>query len=128
MTASPATSLPRRTSVAIPIRGFEGAKSRLGAVLDAEERRELVERLLARVVGAALATPGVTEVLVVSPDPEVLAVASLAGARPILQVSRGLNPSLHEARDDATGERLLIVPGDLPGATHATLADSARCR
>ena len=32
-------------------------------------------------VAAALATPGVTEVVVVSPDPEVLAVAEAAGAR-----------------------------------------------
>ena len=120
--AAPPDPSSRSTSVAIPVRSFEGAKSRLGAVLDAEERRELVARLLRRVVAAALATAGVTEVIVVSPDPEVLAVAVAAGARPVQQLSRGLNPALQEARAAATGARLLIVPGDLPVATPAALA------
>ena len=74
-----------------------------------------MERLLRRTIAAALATAGVSEVLVVSPDPEVLEVAAAAGARPVAQASRGLNPALHEARAAATGERLLIVPGDIPG-------------
>jgi len=110
------------TAVVIPVRTFEGAKSRLGAVLDAEERRDLVERLLRRTVAAALATPGVTEVLVVSPDPEVLAVASAAGAVPLLQLSRGLNPALQEARAAIRADRILVVPGDIPAVTAGDLA------
>ena len=110
------------TAVVIPVRTFEGAKSRLGAVLDAEERRDLVERLLQRTVAAALATPGVTEVLVVSPDPEVLAVASAAGAVPLLQLSRGLNPALQEARAAIRADRILVVPGDIPAVTAGDLA------
>jgi len=113
---------PRATTVAIPVRAFDGAKSRLGAVLDAEERHDLVERLMRRAIAAALATDGVTEVVVVSPDPEVLGVAAAAGARPVEQRSRGLNLSLQEARDAATGERLLIVPADLPGVTPDALS------
>jgi 2-phospho-L-lactate/phosphoenolpyruvate guanylyltransferase len=112
----------RPTTVAIPVRSFDGAKSRLGEVLDAEERHDLVERLLRRTIAAALATPGVAEVLVVSPDPDVLAVAAAAGGRPVQQRSRGLNPSLHEAREAATGERFLVVPADLPGVTTQALA------
>jgi 2-phospho-L-lactate guanylyltransferase len=111
----------RPTTVAIPVRAFEGAKSRLGAVLDAEERRDLVDRMLRRTVAAALATEGVIEVLVVSPDPDGLGVAASAGARPVTQLSRGLNPALHEARAVATGERLLIVPADIPGVSSAAL-------
>jgi len=117
-----AASLPRSTSVVIPVRAFEGAKSRLGAVLDAEERRELVERLLRRALSAALATGGVLEVIVVSPDPEVLGLAAAAGARPVEQRTRGLNPALHEARAAAAGDRLLIVAGDLPGITPEAIA------
>jgi 2-phospho-L-lactate/phosphoenolpyruvate guanylyltransferase len=112
----------RATTVAIPVRAFDGAKSRLGAVLDAEERHDLVERLMRRAISAALATDGVSEVIVVSPDPEVLGVAAAAGARPVEQRSRGLNPSLQEARDAATGDRLLIVPADLPGVTPDALS------
>ncbi len=118
---SPAPRAHRTTTVAIPVRSFEGAKSRLGAVLDAEERRDLVERLLGRAIGAALATSSVVEVIVVSPDPEVLGVAAAAGARTVEQRSRGLNPALQEARAAATGERLLVVPADLPGVTPEAL-------
>ncbi len=114
--------VPRPTAVAIPVHGFEGAKSRLGAVLDAEERRDLVVRLLRRAVEASLATTGVIEVLVVSPDPDVLAVARDAGARALQQRSRGLNPALHEARAAIErGARLLVVPSDLPAVSPATL-------
>ncbi len=114
--------IPTGTAVVIPVRTFEGAKSRLGAVLDAEERRDLVERLLRRTVAAALATPGVTDVVVVSPDPDVLAVASAAGARPLLQRSRGLNPALQEARASVRAQRLLVLPADLPAVTAGDLA------
>lgn len=113
---------PVSTAVVIPVRTFEGAKSRLGAVLDAEERRDLVERLLRRTVAAALATPGVVDVLVVSPDPEVLAVARAAGARSLDQRSRGLNPALQEARAAIDTGRLLVLPADLPAVTAHDLA------
>ncbi|MCJ7710977.1 MAG: 2-phospho-L-lactate guanylyltransferase, partial [Chloroflexi bacterium] len=110
------------TAVVIPVRTFEGAKSRLGAVLDAEERRDLVERLLIRTVAAALATPGVVDVLVVSPDPEVLAVASAAGARSLTQRSRGLNPALQEARAAVEADRILVLPADLPTVIPSDIA------
>jgi 2-phospho-L-lactate guanylyltransferase len=100
----------------VPIRGLEGAKTRLGEVLDPEERRDLVERLLVRTVGAALATPGVAEVLVVSDDPEALAVAAVAGARGLRQTGAGLNGALGEARADAVARgagAILILPADL---------------
>jgi 2-phospho-L-lactate/phosphoenolpyruvate guanylyltransferase len=126
--ATPATStpvtpaLPRRADVVVPVRALEGGKSRLGAVLDPEERRDLVVRLLRRIVREALATPGVAEVLVISPDADALAEARGAGARPVLQTSRGLNPALVEARDAATAPRMLVVPGDLSAVTAADLA------
>ncbi|MHB8892284.1 MAG: 2-phospho-L-lactate guanylyltransferase [Candidatus Limnocylindrales bacterium] len=113
---------PVATVVVIPVRTFEGAKSRLGDVLDAEERRDLVERLLRRTVAAALATPGVAEVVVVSPDPEVLEVAAAAGARPLVQLSRGLNPALQEARAAISADRLLVLPADLPAVTPGDVA------
>jgi len=107
----------------IPVRSFEGAKSRLGAVLDAEERRDLVARLLRRTIAASSSTPGVDSVIVVSPDPEVLELARAAGAHPLLQRSRGLNPALQEARLAAlSAARLLIVPGDLPSVSPAALS------
>jgi 2-phospho-L-lactate guanylyltransferase len=114
-----------QTVVVIPVRALEGAKSRLGAVLDAEERRELVDRLLRGTVAAALATPGVTRVIVVSPDPEVIAVGESVGATGVRQGSAGLNPGIVEARDSAPAagaQRMLVLPGDLPGITPADIA------
>ncbi len=113
----------RATAVVVPVRALEGAKSRLGEVLDAEERRELVELLLRRTLDAARGVPGVSVVAVVSPDLAALAVARSAGAEPIVQHSLGLNAGLVEARATLAGraDRMLIVPADLPMITAADL-------
>jgi 2-phospho-L-lactate guanylyltransferase len=109
----------------IPIRGLEGAKARLGEALDAEERRALVERLLASTVAAALETPGVVAVAVVSPDAEALDLAERLGAHGLPQGGGGLNEGLAEARawaEEAGADAVLVVPGDLPAVTGAELA------
>src|SRR5687767_2491007 len=98
-TAAP-TAAPPRVVAIIPIGGLEGAKSRLGGTLDAEERRDLVDDLFHRTVRAALDTPGIAETLVISPDREALEQASFLGARTLRQRSQGLNQGLAEARDD----------------------------
>jgi len=107
----------RRVVAVVPVGTLDGAKSRLGETLDAEERRDLATRLLARTLEAALATPGIDEVLVVTPDDEVRQLAARAGARPIRQQSQGLNVGLRQARDEVLasgGVALLVVPIDLP--------------
>jgi 2-phospho-L-lactate/phosphoenolpyruvate guanylyltransferase len=120
---APTDDGPRRTTtVVIPVRALEGAKSRLGLVLDAEERRELVERLLRRTVAAALGTPGVARVVVVSPDPDVLAIGDGEGADGVRQRSAGLNPGIVEAREARDDDRILVLPGDLPTITPADVA------
>jgi 2-phospho-L-lactate/phosphoenolpyruvate guanylyltransferase len=110
----------------IPIGALVGAKSRLGGTLDAEERRDLVDRMLDRTVRAVLVTPGIDETLVVSPDLEALAVATALGARTLLQRSQGLNRGLREARDDALAggaDAIVVVPIDLPLVSPAALAE-----
>src|SRR5207247_2535183 len=84
----------------IPVGTLDGAKSRLGETLDAEERRDLATRLLSRTLGAVLATRGLDDVLVVTPDDEVRQLAARAGARPIRQRSQGLNAGLRQAREE----------------------------
>jgi 2-phospho-L-lactate guanylyltransferase len=118
--ASPA---PRIVAV-VPVGALEGAKSRLGGTLDAEERRELAIDMLDRTVRAALDTQGIDETLVVSPDREVLTRAASAGARTLLQRSQGLNRGLREAGDDAIAggaDAIVIVPIDLPLVSSAAL-------
>jgi 2-phospho-L-lactate/phosphoenolpyruvate guanylyltransferase len=108
---------PNRIVAIVPIGALEGAKSRLGGTLDAEERRDLVSGMIGRTVEAALATPGVAEVLVVSPDREARSAAAGLGARTIRQRSQGLNRGLSEARDDAIAggaDAIVVLPIDLP--------------
>jgi LPPG:FO 2-phospho-L-lactate transferase len=105
-----------RLIAVVPIRALEGAKSRLGEALDAEERRDLVTALLLRTVRAALATPGVTEVIVVSADPAALRLAGEAGASTVLQREGELNEGLEAARREALARgatALVVLPADL---------------
>lgn len=118
----------------IPVGALDGAKSRLGEVLDAEERHDLVLRLAEATIRSAVATPGIAETLVITPDDTVRELAREAGARPIRQRSHGLNAGLREARGEAVAAgatAVLILPIDLPqvspaaiGAVLDTLADS----
>ena len=78
----------------IPVGTLEGAKTRLADTLDAEERHDLVEDLLARTVASALAVARLDDVLVISPDPEVLTRAAEIGARTLRQRTSGLNAGL----------------------------------
>lgn len=108
----------------IPIAALDGAKSRLGEVLDAEERQDLVLRLAGATIRASMATVGITETLVVTPDDTIRALALEAGARPLRQRSRGLNAGLREARAEALAAgatAVLILPIDLPRVSPAAL-------
>jgi 2-phospho-L-lactate guanylyltransferase len=109
-----------RIAAIIPVGTLEGAKTRLGGTLDAEERQDLVEGLLARTVVAALAVDRLDDVLVISPDRDVLARAAELGARTLRQRSKGLNNGLREARADVVAggaEALVVLPIDLPFVT-----------
>jgi 2-phospho-L-lactate guanylyltransferase len=108
---------PERLAAIIPVGTLAGAKTRLGETLDAEERQDLVVRLLARTVTTTLAVERLDDVLVVSPDREVLRCAAELGARTLRQRSRGLNVGLREARDDGVAggaTAILVLPIDLP--------------
>jgi 2-phospho-L-lactate guanylyltransferase len=118
----PDPSLSAHASVVaiIPVGSLEGAKSRLGAVLDAEERLDLTIRLTRATIAAAVAAQRVDEVLVITPDDRVREIADELGARPILQRDRGLNHGLTAARDEAMAggaTAILILPIDLPEVT-----------
>jgi 2-phospho-L-lactate guanylyltransferase len=109
--------LTTRVVAVVPVRALESAKSRLGEVLDAEERRDLVARLLDRTVAAARDARRIDEVIVVSPDPATLAAAAAAGARPLHQRGGGLNAAIDQACDVAVADgyrALVVLPGDLP--------------
>jgi 2-phospho-L-lactate guanylyltransferase len=135
MAAMEAPGQPR-VVVIVPVSTLDGAKSRLGDTLDAEERRDLVTRMIRRTVEAAVGTPGIAETIVVTPDDEVRGLALAAGGRPIRQESQGLNRGLRQAREEAVAggaDAVLVLPIDLPmvstsaiAAVLAPLEDAAR--
>jgi 2-phospho-L-lactate guanylyltransferase len=143
MTGQLAARLPgadlRRLVAIIPVRALEGAKSRLGGSLDAEERQDLVRLLLRRTIRAAGQVPEIKSVLVVSPDPAILELAVRDGATPLQQLGEGLNEGLGEAAARAIADgasAILVLAADLPSisgssigeivATAAAAASSAR--
>ena len=109
----------------VPIGTLDGAKSRLGETLDAEERRDLVTRLIRRTIEATTSTPEIDETIVVTPDDEVLRLALELGAQPVRQRGQGLNQGLREGRSEAQAagaDALLVLPIDLPLVSHAVLS------
>jgi 2-phospho-L-lactate guanylyltransferase len=113
-----------RVVAIVPVGTLDGAKSRLGEVLDAEERHDLVTRLTRRTIAAAVAARSITETLVITPDDAVRALALEAGARPMRQRSQGLNDGLREAREEAVAagaDAVLVLPVDLPRITPAAI-------
>jgi len=120
----PAQPATRRVVAIVPVGTLDGAKSRLGAVLDAEERLELTKLLARRTIGAAIAARGVTETIVVTPDDAVRDLASELGARALRQRDGGLNRGIDAARDEATAsgaDAIVILPIDLPDITSAAI-------
>jgi 2-phospho-L-lactate/phosphoenolpyruvate guanylyltransferase len=117
---------PRGPVVAIvPVGTLAGSKSRLGAVLDAEEREELSLRLARTTIAAVVATPGIDETIVVTPDDTVRGLADELGARPLRQRAGGLNQGIDAARDEAVAagaSAILILPIDLPEVSIEAIA------
>jgi 2-phospho-L-lactate guanylyltransferase len=120
----------------VPVGTLIGAKSRLGAVLDAEERLELTILLARRTIAAAIGADGIDETIVVTPDDAVRDLASDMGARALRQRDGGLNRGITIARDEAVAagaDAIIILPIDLPDvspeaieAVLAPLADPRR--
>jgi 2-phospho-L-lactate/phosphoenolpyruvate guanylyltransferase len=131
-----ASRVSERVVAIVPVGSLDGAKSRLGAVLDAEERYDLTLRLARGTIAAAVGASRVNEVLVITPDDTVRQLALELGARPILQRDSGLNRGIVAARAEAVADgasAVVILPIDLPAITSsavdavvAELDDAAR--
>lgn len=100
--------------IVIPCKRFAAGKARLSPVLTRTERESLCRDLFRRTVRAALKAAGAGNVAVVSADAEVLALASLLGARPLAENGQGLNAAIHGAN-----ALLMALRGPLPGEPDA---------
>jgi 2-phospho-L-lactate guanylyltransferase len=126
--AAAAAAAPTRVIAIVPVGAVDGAKSRLGAVLDAEERLDLTMRMARSTIAAAVAARRVDEVFVITPDDAIRTLAVELGARPLLQRGRGLNHGLLTAREEAAAagaNAILILPIDLPDVSPTAIDEVA---
>ena len=104
----------------VPVKPIIIGKSRLGSVLTSDERARLNRMLLERTLEVIKDSPAIEGTLVVSRDPEVLAIAREFGARTVLehgQTQTDLNLALLRATAVAKAfeiNAILVLPADLP--------------
>ena len=102
----------------VPVKPLRRGKSRLAETLSEDERAELNVQLLAHTLETLKKTPAVEEVLVISRDPKVMAIAHDHKARTIMEDgSADLNTALKRATAVAkmyTTNGVLVLPADLP--------------
>lgn len=108
------------TIALIPVKRLEQSKSRLFSTLADGERQALTLAMLEDLIEALAASGAVSRIAVTTPDETVAARARAAGAEVVMRPEPGLNAALEDAierLDPAPDEALLVVLGDVAGAT-----------
>jgi len=102
----------------VPVKPLRRGKSRLAGALSDEQRTDLNRQLLANTVDTLSAMEEIEHVLVISRDPEALALAREHGARTVQEDGA---PLLNVALTRATviaqtfaAQGVLVLPADLP--------------
>ena len=105
----------------VPVKPLRRGKSRLAGILSEEERTELNRSLLQNTLKTFANLREVEEVLVISRDPQALAIARQYGARTVREDGQ---PELNTALKRATvvaqvyaTRGVLVLPADLPLVT-----------
>ncbi|MGQ0603634.1 MAG: 2-phospho-L-lactate guanylyltransferase [Anaerolineales bacterium] len=102
----------------VPVKPFQGAKSRLAAVLPPSEREILSKGLLAQTLSTLAQVPRIEHTLVISRDPNALALARQYKVKTVKESGAlDLNTALRHATEVALSfhvNAVLILPTDLP--------------
>ena len=105
----------------IPVKSLSESKGRLAHLLSPDSRARLVRNLLDHVLGTIQETSCITQVLVISSDPEVWQIAEGYGATVVHEMMPyGLNNAVSQAyalAADGGADAVLILPADLPFIT-----------
>ena len=114
------------TCAVIPIKDLQQAKGRLQGILSRDERSGLSRAMLEDLLGTLRASPWVDEVLIVTSDAEVSALAREKGARVLAEpATPGLIAAVTHAAQTLAAERvarMIFVPGDVPLLSLAELS------
>ncbi|MBN1536060.1 MAG: 2-phospho-L-lactate guanylyltransferase [Anaerolineales bacterium] len=102
----------------VPVKPLRLGKSRLSGVLTDDERANLNRRLLLHTIKSLRQIREIDQVLVISRDPQALAIARKQGARSIQETTGSqLNRALSRATIFAKRNKIqgvLVLPADLP--------------
>lgn len=102
----------------VPVKPLNRGKSRLSGILSRGERLELNRTLLTHTLDTIQTIPNIEQVLVISRDPEALALAREHGARTVQEKKTShLNDALIRATFVASKYAtagVLVLPADLP--------------
>ena len=102
----------------VPVKPLLLGKSRLASVVPPTSRAIINRIMLERTLTVLRSTEAIAEILVISRDPEVLAIAREFQAKTLLEQSGSqLNPALERATAVVASYKpkgLLIIPADLP--------------
>ena len=115
-----------RTWALVPIRGLESAKTRLGENLDAEERVQLVTRLLRQTLIATRDARRIDGTIVVTMDPAAAGIAKELRAVGLVERAPGLNEAIEAARSVAIARgatAIVVLPADLPSVAAGSVDD-----
>lgn len=114
----------RRIFALVPIKDLTLAKSRLAPMLDAGQRRSLMQAMARDVVSILQATPTVERVVLVSDTPDLPSHLEVLSVSCFAPGGGNLNADLAEAASWAESQgasHALIVHADLPCLTEAAL-------
>lgn len=102
----------------VPVKALRQGKSRLSKVLTEEQRTSLNQKMLKRTLEILSEIDEIDQVLVVSKDPDVLALAHSFKVKTLQENGQpGLNNALEKATAVANvykANSILILPADLP--------------
>jgi 2-phospho-L-lactate/phosphoenolpyruvate guanylyltransferase len=102
----------------VPVKGLDGAKSRLAPVLSGEERARLVLDMLERVLAACAGTAAITQTLLVTPERGL----SQDGVELLVDGGTGHADAIALALADPRAQAgVLVVMGDCPLAAPESL-------
>jgi 2-phospho-L-lactate guanylyltransferase len=108
----------------LPVKNFENAKTRLAPALSPDERRQLF-RLMVEDVLAAMCASALEGVLVLTNEPEAIALAAQYGARAEGEPENlGQSEAVMRAMQILEAEGVaaaLQLPGDIPGVSAAEI-------
>ncbi|WP_369052460.1 2-phospho-L-lactate guanylyltransferase [Kineococcus terrestris] len=109
-----------RWRVVVPVKGGDGAKSRLG--LPVAQRRALATAMALDCLAAALAAPPVALVVCVTDDPDVAAAARGAGAAVVAAGGPGLHRAVEAGLAAVGAGPTAVLVADLPALRPGDLA------